>query len=505
MNPNRESHAALSPEELIALVAAQAAEIARQATEIARQAAEIAALKAQFAELERRLALNSTNSGKPPSSDGLKKPPRPQRTRSLREASGRGSGGQKGHKGWTLEQVAVADSIVDHFPPSCTACGAAVTPAMSSGHGARQVFDLPAPRPLVVTEHRVHDCVCKRCGAHNRAAFPDGVNAPVQYGPAITAFVLYLLHYQLLPEDRLAELMADLFGVKLAAATIARMSRTGAARLHDFVTAVRDLVAGAGVKHMDETGFRIAGTTSWLHVACTALLTFYRVCARRGSLLANVTGIVVHDHWKPYYTMANVGHALCNAHHLRELTALIDIDKEEWARKMHAVLRRAAHAVTLARERDGVVKPRVLHQRLIERFERRYDAIVAEGLAFHQAQAPLRCGPRARPVAETKGSKRGRKPRRTGHNLLLRLAGRKPDVLRFLNDARVPFTNNQAERDVRMMKVKQKISGGFRSVEGAMDFAVIRSFISTAKKQGWNVIQALTEDPEVMAKALRTT
>jgi len=306
--------------------------------------------------------------------------------------------------------------------------------------------------------------------------------------------VTYLLHYQLLPEDRLAELMADLFGVKLAAATIARMSRTCAARLQDFVITVRDLVAGAPVKHMDETGFRIGGKTQWLHVASTAWLTFYRVCARRGSLLANVVGIVVHDHWKPYYTMSGVLHALCNAHHLRELKALIDIEKEDWARKMHQLLRRACHAVNLARERGGVLKPC-----LIARFERRYDAIVAEGLAFHEAQSPL-C-----PATDTQGcNRRGRKPRRTGHNLLLRLASRKHDVLRFLNDPDVPFTNNQAERDGRMMKVKQKISGGFRSLEGAMDFAIVRSFISTAKKQGWNVILALAGDSKAQIAALRT-
>ena len=157
------------------------------------QAAENAALKARIAELERRLGLNSGNSGKPPSSDGLKKPPR---TRSSREPSGKKPGGQKGHKGETLRQVAEPDSIVDHFPSSCAACGAAVTLAMSAGHSARQVFDLPEPRPLVVTEHRAHDCVCVGCGAHTRASFPDGVNAPVQYGPRIAALVTYLLHYQ---------------------------------------------------------------------------------------------------------------------------------------------------------------------------------------------------------------------------------------------------------------------------------------------------------------------
>jgi transposase len=473
---NDDSQSEPTREELIALIRAQAAEIA--------------VLKARVAELERRLGLNSTNSGKPPSSDGLKKLPR---VRSLREPSGKKPGGQKGHKGETLRQVAEPDSVVDHFPSSCTVCGAAVSPAMSVGHSARQVFDLPEPRPLVVAEHRAHDCACASCGAHTRASFPDGVNAPVQYGPRIAAFVIYLLHYQLLPEDRSAELMADLFGVRLVTATIARMSRNCAGRLQDFVTTVRDLVAGAAVKHMDETGFRVGGKTQWLHVACTAWLTFYRVCARRGSLLAGVKGIVVHDHWKPYYTMTGVLHALCNAHHLRELKALIDIEKEDWARKMQRLLRRACYAVNLARERGSPLKPR-----LIALIERRYDVFVAEGLAFHEAQSPLR------PDAPQGRKRRGRKARRTGHNLLMRLAERRQDVLRFLANPHVPFTNNEAERDGRMMKVKQKISGGFRSLEGAMDFAVIRSFISTAKKQGWNVIQALTQDPQILTSALRT-
>jgi transposase len=474
---NGDSQSEPTREELIALIRAQAAEIA--------------ALKARVAELERRLGLNSSNSGKPPSSDGLKKPAR---VRSLRERSDKPSGGQKGHKGETLRQVAEPDSVVDHFPPSCTVCGAVVTLAMSIGHSARQVFDLPEPRPLVVTEHRAHDCMCAGCGAHSRGWFPDGVNAPVQYGPRVAAFVVYLLHYQLLPEDRLAELMADLFGIKLVAATIARMSRSCAARLQGFVATVRDLVAGAVVKHMDETGFRIGGKTQWLHVASTAFLTFYRVCARRGSLLADVAGTVVHDHWKPYYTMPGVLHALCNAHHLRELKALIDIEKEDWAHKMHRLLRRACHAVNLARAaRGGVLKPR-----LIALFERRYDAILAEGLAFHEAQSPLR------PAAAPQGrQRRGRKPRRTGHNLLLRLATRKQDVLRFLNDPNVPFTNNQAERDGRMMKVKQKISGGFRCLDAAIDFANIRSFISTAKKHGWNVIQAIGQEPKILINALK--
>jgi transposase len=250
-------------------------------------------------------------------------------------------------------------------------------------------------------------------------------------------------------------------------------------------------VATARVKHMDETGFRIGGRTQWLHIFSTALLTFYRVASKRGSLLSGVTGIVVHDHWKPYYTMKGVLHALCNAHHLRELKALVEIEKEEWAQKMQRLLRRTCHAVNLAKERGVRLKPP-----LIELFHRSYDRILKEGFAFHEAQPPL-----ARAHGEHKP--RGRQRRRVGHNLLLRLSTRREDVLRFLTDADVPFTNNQAERDGRMMKVKQKISGGFRSEEGANIFVTIRSVISTAKKQGWNVLETLSADPRALIQSLR--
>jgi transposase len=453
----------------------------------------IAVLLARVAELERRLDLNSSNSGKPPSSDGLHKPRREPRTRSLRERSGKPPGGQKGHKGETLRQVDAPGHTVEHYPEACPACGSALSGAMSTGYGARQVFDLPEPLPLAVTEHRAHTCRCGHCGRLTRADFPDGVTAPVQYGPRIAAVVVYLLHYQLLPEDRLAEAMADLFGVRLVAATIARMSRTCAGRAQGFADTVGALVKAAAVKHLDETGFRTGGRTQWLHIACTVWLTFYRISPRRGSLLSDVVGIVVHDHWKPYYTMEGVLHALCNAHHLRELQALVDIEKEEWARRMQRLLRRACHATHLARDRGVPLDPR-----FVDQFRRRYDIIVTEGLAFHQDQPPL-----ATPPTNGGRKRRGRPPRRTGHNLLLRLSTRKDDVLRFLDDPAVPFTNNQAERDGRMMKVRQKISGGFRSQEGARDFAVIRSLISTARKQGWNVIHALTQDPQTLIGALR--
>jgi transposase len=446
--------------------------------------AENAALTGRLAELERRLGLNSSNSGKPPSSDGLKKPPR---VSSLREPSGKKTGGQKGHPGETLCRVEKPDATIDHYPAICAACGEPLTAVMATGHVARQVFDLPEPRPLIVTEHRAHGCRCAACGTQTRAAFPEGVTAPVQYGRRIGAFVLYLLHYQLLPEKRLAALMADLFGVKLVTATIARISRDCAQRFQGFADALRDHVVAAPVKHMDETGFRIGGKTQWLHIASTVWLTFYRTSAKRGSLLAKVTGIVVHDHWKPYYTMTGVLHALCNAHHLRELKALVEIEKEDWACKMQRLLRRACHATNLSLEQGVPLKPG-----LIALIERCYDGILADGLAFHESQPAL-----------AKTRRRGRPPRRVGHNLLLRLSTRKQDVLRFLTDPRVPFTNNLAERDGRMMKLRQKISGGFRSEDGAKDFAIIRSLLSTARKQGWNMLQTLTSEPACLVADTR--
>jgi transposase len=456
---------------------------------VAELQARNAALVARVAELERRPGLNSANSGKPPSSDGLKKPPR---TRGLRGRSRNKSGGQTGHPGKSLCQVPAPDLTIDHFPTTCANCDQTLSPTDGSDYIARQVFDLPEPAPLVVTEHRAHRCCCVACGTETRATFPGAVSAPVQYGARIAAFVVYLLNCQFVPEDRLATLMADLFGVSLSRATIAQMSSRTAGRPGRFADAVRTLVAGAPVKHLDETGFRIGGRTKWLHIAATVWLTFYRVSPRRGSLPAGVSGIVVPDHWKPYYTMQGVVHALCNAHHLRELQALVEIEREEWARRMQVLLRRACHAVHLARDREEALDPR-----FIDLISRCYDTRIAEGIALHEAQPP----PAIRPNRDGTAN-RGRPPRRIGHNLLLRLSSRKQDVLRFLTNPDVPFTNNQAERDGRMMKLRQKISGGFRSDDGAGEFAVIRTMIGTARKHGWNIIQSLMQDPQTLIAAI---
>ena len=388
-----------------------------------------------------------------------------------------------------MSRTETPDATIDHFPETCSGCGGPLTEAIATGHTARQVFDRPEPPPLIITEHRAHAGLCGNCGAETRATFPEDVTAPVQYGARLAAVVLYPLPYQLLPEKRLAALMADLFDVHLVTATIAGMSRSCAARFQGFTAAGRDHVAAAPVKHMDETGFRIGGETQWLHIASTIWLTFYRVSPKRGSLLENVLGIVVHDHWKPYYTLKGVLHALCNAHHPRELQALVEIEKEDWARRTQRLLRRACHATNLAREQGVTLSPG-----FIALIERCHDTILPEGFAFHEAQPAL---------ISTARKRRGRVPRRTGHNLLLRPRVREADVLRFVSDPTVPLTNTPAEREGRMMKLRQKISGGFRSADGAEDFAVIRSLLSTARQQRWDILPALASPPDRLIAELQ--
>lgn len=432
----------------------------------------IARLMQRIEVLERQLGLNSKNSGKPPSSDGLKKPPR---VKSLRGKSGKPSGGQPGHKGETLRQVEKPDIIKRHNARSCTHCRARLNASMVTGVVKRQVFDIPKP-VLEVTEHQAEIYTCTHCKGITQAAFPEGVTSSAQYGHRVHATAVYLSFGQLLPEDRVAETMSDLFGTRLCPATVSAMGAKRASDLKPLADSIAARVAAAPVKHLDETGFRIGGRTQWLHVAATMGLTSYRVSPRRGSLPPLMTGIVVHDHWKPYYTMTGVDHALCNAHHLRELKALIEIEKEPWARRMYKLLIKACRTVdrAIAREADA------LAWATMRRLDRLYDAIVASGLAFHEA----------RPELMKKGA-RGRQPRRPGHNLLMRFRNFKPDVLRFTKNFSVPFTNNQAERDIRMMKVKQKISGCFRSTAGAENFAILRAVISTARKQSWNVLDTL--------------
>ena len=443
-----------------------------------------AVLAARIADLERRLGLDSSNSSKPPSSDGPGKAPR--RTQSLREAGLKKPGGQPGHAGRHLKRSEWIDHTIVHRPAKCGRCQATLDDHLLQLVDSRQTFDLAAPVPLIVTEHQLYRCKCAGCGAVTAGSFPPEVRAPVQYGSRLAAVVTYLSAAQFLPEDRLRQILTDLFGVTISAGTIGQMIARAASRTQDFAAAVCEKIRLAPVKHLDETGFWVGSKPQWLHVAGTAGadgLVHYRVSPKRGDVLAQAAHIVVHDHWTSYFQMSGVTHALCNAHHLRELTALVDIDGEAWARRMRGLLRCLCHEVNLAPERPaeqtGALRP--IRTRAAERL---YDRIVREGIAWHEALPAL-----------PRDIKRGRIRRRTGHNLLLRLRLHKEAVLLFLHNPAVPFTNNEAERDARMMKLRQKISGGFRTSQGADNFATLRTLIGTARKRSWNILETLVRCP----------
>lgn len=407
-------------------------------------------LEARIVELERRLGLNSDNSSKPPSSDPWREP------KSLRTKGKNASGGQKGHKGYTLEQVENPSSVTTHQIENCEKCGKSLSDCKVADYLKRQVFDMPRPN-IEVVEHRVHTKICS-CGHNNKARFPSKVSAAVQYGPRIQALAVYLSNQQLIPEDRLQQTFEDLFGLPIATATLAKMNKGFSDKIAEKQNEVLSQLKTEEVKNLDETGIRIGGKTNWLHVISNDAMTHYRVSKKRGDLLEGIQGVMVHDHWKPYFIIPNVQHALCNAHHLRELKALEEIEKEPWAFKMSRLLR------ILSRIKTPV----------LEKVFMRYNQIIANGLSFHENQEAL-----------------GKRKKRTGHNLILRLTKHKDAVLRFISNPKVPFTNNQAEQDIRMMKVKQKISGGFRSSTGAENFCTIRGFLSTQRKQKNNIFDAI--------------
>lgn len=442
---------------------------------IERLEQEVKALLERIAELERSLGLDSQTSSKPPASDGLKKSNQI-RTKSLREKGKRPSGGQIGHPGQTLEQVLEPEKIVEHPTPySCSGCGSDIGDVGIKKIIKRQVFDIPAPR-IIVTEHRVTVKECPECKTLLQGSFPESVTAPVQYGVRIRAIAAYLNHQHFIPEDRLSEVLLDLFGCRMTPGTIAKTTLTLAQIIEPVVAEMACEVKAAAVKHLDETGLRISGKTNWLHVVATETQTWYRVSPQRKDIevLADIKGVVVHDHWKPYYQLLDVNHALCNAHHLRELKAIDEIEQESWAKSMNKLLLLACNY----KHRY----PKGIPKNIVTRLTQLYEQILQRGLSFHSSQSPL-----------TRKGNRGRVKRRVGHNLLLRLQNFQSDVLRFLTEPDVPFTNNQAERDLRMMKCKQKISAGFRSFDFAVSFANIRSFLSTAFKQGLNLLEVITQ------------
>jgi len=427
---------------------------------------------------DQRLALNSSNSSKPPSTDGYVKP----QPKSLRVKSGKKPGGQPGHPGYTLQRVEKPDIIEPHPLTICPCgCGTDLSNEPVVCHESRQVFDLP-PQKLEVTEHVVEYKLCPVSGKLVHASWPTGVNAPVQYGPRFISWLTYLNTQQFIPLARIDQMSYDLFGQHVSEDTIIKSMKAVGQALLPFSLALKELLFLAPVLHADETGLRVLKKLYWLHILCTPTLTWYGVHEKRGQEAVDFFGILpqfknrlVHDCWQTYFALACL-HALCNAHILRELTFIHEVCGQVWAKKMIDLL----VDMNNKREEQKLLADCFPEKPLLE-WHDQYQEIVCEG---RDANPPIIPPPDA-------PKKRGKKKQTRAQNLLDRLEEREDWVLAFLHDFRIPFTNNQGEQDARMQKVQQKISGCFRTLEGAQLFALIRSYISTCRKNGRSVFEEL--------------
>jgi transposase len=443
--------------------------------QIKQQAEEIENIKGQ-------LSKNSHNSSKPPSSDGLSKPA----PKSLRKPSNKSSGGQKDHPGHCLKAVAEPDFIEHHMVTHCEACTTNLETVVSHDYEERQVFDIPEPR-IKVTGHRAEKKRCA-CGHITTALFPPEVTGSVQYGSRIRSAAVYFNQYQLSPYARVEEIMEALSGASLSEGSLFNFNQQVYQELADTEIAIKSALQQQSVIHVDESGIRVEGSLHWLHTTGTAHLTYYQHHQNRGliameaiGILPNYTGIVVHDHLKAYLCFIICLHSLCNAHHLRELIFLLERGQLEWAGEMARLLSVINRCVERAKKRQHTE----LNVKLQSLFSRRYDTLLESGFQLDACLQDTE-------LVSTEPKKRGRTKQSKAKNLLDRLKTYKTETLRFMTDLSVPFDNNLAERDIRMVKLKQKISGTFRSQQGARMFFRIRSYLSSAKKQGHNMLTALS-------------
>jgi transposase len=447
---------------------------------VAQQRERIEQLGAYIRDLEARLAKDSHNSSKPPSSDGLKRKPK-----SLRQKSGKKPGGQLGHRGETLRLVARPDEVVEHRPAHCAQCQAPLTAeAEVVLRERRQVQELPPVVRLVVQEHQALHVRCPACAHVSVGAFPAEASSRAQYGSRVRALAVYLVEQQHLPLGRVQQLLADLLGMRLARGTLVGWIAQAARVLEPVEQHIKGALSQAPVLHHDETGVRRAGTLAWAHVTSTPRLTHYAVHASRGreatdaiGILPDYRGVSVHDGWGTYGVYTACRHALCNVHHLRELTFLEEEYQQGWAADMKALLREMKAAADRARTHGAP------HLASVERadFDIRYQALLRAGLAANPPPSDQ----------ERRPGQRGRLAQSPARNLLERLLLRQDEVLAFLDDLSIPFDNNQAERDLRGLKIQQKVSGCFRSDRGADAYATIRGYLATLRKQGHALLAAL--------------
>lgn len=435
--------------------------------------AQVVTLSGRIKELESRLSMNSQNSSKPPSSDGLRKP----NPKSSRRKSDKSSGGQEGHRGHTLNQVEVPDEVkMYETTEHCSGCQASLE-GVKATLEIRQEFEIPVMKVRVI-EHQVHVKKCGTCGQVNKGRAP--ITNPTQYGKSVEALAVYLGQYQLLPFARTAQLFQDLFSLAISQGTLANIYKRCHGQLAGFEEKVKTELITSSLVHFDESGLSIGKILNWLHVASNEKYTCYSVDPKRGcdamdrmGILPAFKGRAVHDHWKSYFKYSCL-HSLCNAHHFRELRYQAEEYEQNWCVKMTELLIEMKQAV----KREIALNNSALPEAESAFLLKRYDGILEEALGEF-------------PPAPEPAGKRGRKKKHPAVNLWIRLLEHKDNVVAFMKDFTIPFTNNQGERDIRMIKIKQKISGCFRSKEGAQHFCRIRGFISTARKQGLGILEAL--------------
>lgn len=434
-------------------------------------------------ELEAKLSKNSKNSSKPPSSDGYDKQ---NRTESLRQKSNKSNGGQPGHKGETLKSTENPDETENHDKACCDNCQASLENAEVSGVEERQVFDIPAMK-IIVTAHRASIKICPECQTENKGDFPENVNKPVQYGNGVKTVASYFNNQHFIPVARTAQIFKDLYGQAPSEATSLNASQQLNQQIEPARVAIKQQLHQAPLLHSDETGLRVEGKLHWLHSASNDKLTDYEVHEKRGKeamdaagSLEGYQGKLVHDHWKTYFVYEDCEHIACNAHHLRELIYIEKHYQQPWAGELATLLVEIKNTVDeIKAEKNHLSREQLLL------FEQGYDALITRGLEKNPFVA--------RKSVEEKPKKRGKPKQTPAYNLLVRLRDFKPGTLAFMYDFSVPFDNNLAERDIRMVKVKQKVSGGFRTQEGAKQFASIRGYISTAQKNSVSIFEAIKD------------
>ena len=458
------------------IIQLQQKQLQDQAIFMVEQANMIKQLQDRVAYLENNQKKDSSNSSKPPSSDIGK----PQRTQSLRTKSGKKPGGQHGHIGDTLSFSETPNEVVVHAIKQCNCCGKSLSGSTVVDYEYRQVFDIP-PIEMQVTEHRSEIKNCPHCHTVNRAVFPQGVNQPVQYGTNVRQLAVYFTQYQLLPYGRTSGIFKDLFGHALSSSFLVNNNHRCAVKLQPFIKELKAALLNQPVLHVDETGFYFEGQRNWLHTICTNKYTFYASHIKRGTkamhdmgVLPFYEGTLMHDFWKSYNEF-ECGHCLCNVHHLRDLTFCHEIEKSSWAGDTKQLLFDLHEKVMIAKKDVSATS---LSKGQLQYWNKKYDGLMQEGLRRH-------------PVPKKQKGKRGAAKKSKTQNMLERFINYKDQILAFAKNFLVPFGNNLAEQAIRMMKVKQKISGCFRSEQGAKNFADTRSYIATAKKQGIPIMQAL--------------